>query len=209
MLFAKPFKEPFEYLSSIGFFKFVSSEAKLEAIKTIMNRNFRDSGWIYLPSDDYVSEEAKEPKYDEAYSTSDFRTVEMGPEIAGESFLEYFREFVPILAKRNLPFEIGKEELDWGEAEDGSACLRHTVEVNGKPVKFFDGDPESGMEPPAVAYIEKCGNFLNGLVRDHGHDEYFILMGAQESVYLTLVDAGIHKRLLAIKDKVGNYFETF
>ena len=181
-----------EKLESFGFLNLIKNPDKLKVYKTIVDEEFIENKWLFLPNNYLVTSKLK-IKEETDISTVDFMSVEIeGTSMYRGNLMSYLEDIKPLFDKRNLKFELGKENMDWGKKTNGSHPFKHSVNINGENITFFDGNLEDRNANNPQIYVENTIKILNQELKLLKSKERFFILTGLESVYYILG----HKEML-------------
>lgn len=197
-------------LENFGFFSLIKKSDKLNAYKNIIDKNFAENQWLFLPNNDILTIYDPSIKADMDISTVDFRTVEIeGTSMYRGNLMSYLEDIKILFNKRNLKFQLGEEDMDWDEKTNENHPFKHTVNINGKDIIFFDGNLEDRNANNPQIYIENTIRILNKELELLESDERFFMLTGRECVYYILTDKKMLADFKLIKSEMENKILEF
>ncbi|WP_424000758.1 hypothetical protein [Maribacter sp. IgM3_T14_3] len=198
-----------EKLESFGFFDLMKNEQKIETYKTIVETEFAENGWLKLPNN-YLITHKLDIKEDEDTLTADYRSAEVeGTSMYKGNLLSNLKDFKVLFDKRNIEFKLGEEDMVWGDKTSGNHSFKHTVDINGKSITFFDGNLDDRNANNPQIYVENTIRILNQELELMDSKERFFMLTGLECVYYVLADDKMLTNFKSIENKIGNKIIEF
>ncbi|QXP52857.1 MULTISPECIES: hypothetical protein [unclassified Cellulophaga] len=193
-----------EKLESFGFFDLMENEQKIETYKTIVEAEFSENGWLKLPNN-YLITHKLDIKEDEDILTADYRSAEVeGTSMYNGNLLSNLKDFKVLFHKRNIEFKLGEEDMVWGDKRSGNHPFKHTVDINGKSIIFFDGNLDDRNANNPQIYVENTIRILNQELELMDSKERFFILTGLECVYYVLADDKMLTDFKSIENEIGN-----
>jgi len=191
-------------LENVDFFKFIDDSIKLLGYKKLIDEKIQKSNWLTFPNNRYLNIQLENDNKSK-FSTPEYRTVEIyGDDMYQGNFKSYLEDIKLILDKRNLRFDLGDEDLFWGEKTQTNHYFKHTIQINGTEYIIFEGNLEDRSINHPQIYVERTLEVLNSELAKQDSLEKFVLLTHQEHVYYIMGTTEIIKTIREIANDCNN-----